>query len=198
MLVYRDQAVSTLSLPRHALGHVFDEEAFPVVRLPHLTELVIDGLSKYAMQQLHTLRDTESESDSESESCWFDSSDDSEQSEEGGGEQHDPYWAHWCVDSVNLKDVAKACPKLRRLTLNSVLAADADEVVAVHIPRALRKLQVCWLACVCLSGRLLLGGVGCKASQMHTAFNASCSRSLGHCAHSPMTDPARTLFFLWL
>lgn len=95
MLVYRDHAVSTLPLPRHALGHIFD------------------------------------------------SSDDSEQSEEGGGGQRDPYWSHWCVDPMNLKDVVKACPKLRRLTLDSVLAAEAEEIVAIDIPRALRKLQVC-------------------------------------------------------
>lgn len=140
--MYRDHAVSTLPLPRHALGHIFDEDAF--MHLPHFTELVIDGLNTDAMQQLHTMRGSESESqDSDSESDWFDSSDDSEQSEEGGGGQRDPYWAHWCVDPMNLKDVVKACPKLRRLTLDSVLAAEAEEIVAIDIPRALRKLQVC-------------------------------------------------------
>jgi hypothetical protein len=66
-------------------------------------------------------------------------------SEDADLEYDDEYWQHWCVDFMDLKPIARACPKLRRLTLNSVLGADSDDIVAVDIPKALRKLQVCGL-----------------------------------------------------
>jgi hypothetical protein len=113
VLVYRED-IERLPLPRHmAFSFVFRSG----LQLPYLTELVIDALDHEALEEL--------------------ASDDDDELFEG---QEDPYCSHSLMDCMDFKDITVYCPNLKRLTLNSVVAAEMDQDIMIDLPRA-RKLQ---------------------------------------------------------
>lgn len=167
MFVYNDEDVAITPLPRFGARRVLHEG----LHLPHLTELVIDGLSLDAMQELadeaahrHLLFNTDVCAGSEHES----------ESDNSDGVE-DPYQDHWCVDVDVFKTIRKACPNLRRLTLNSVLAIEGQEAIDCEVPRALHKLKVRG----CMAGWGLVSVCTRTGWQQTTMFNVQRPRSEG-------------------
>lgn len=148
-LVYRDERVRRLPLPRHT---DFDVIFRPGEELVHLAELVIDALDLNALEALADVDSGDDDSDGDFE-----------------GQRYDPYIDHGCMCCMDLKNIANCCPNLQHLTLSSVLACEHPQDMTVDYPCALRKLQRHLnLESLCLGGPWLSTASAAAVASMTT------------------------------